>query len=177
MGDGWSVALALATAAGALVARPVPLWAGLTLAVIALAARRPAVLCAAALLVASTMGARAWAGLEHPPRGRLDALVTLVSDPQPVDASLRVDLRFAHKRVEAWARGPAAASLRDRAAGERVHLTGRLGPVPPKARMRLAVRHVAARLSVDHVGGHREGNAPSRVANALRRTLVRGAAS
>jgi competence protein ComEC len=178
VGDGWAVVLALGAAAGAIVARPMPLWVAAALAAAALVVRLPLLLCAAAAIAASTMGARAWAGVDHPPAlGRLDAVVTLVSDPQPVDAALRVDIRYEHKRVEGWARGPAAAALRTMAAGERVHLRGRLGPVPPAARTRLAVRHVAARLSITSVGAHTDGNVPSRVANALRRSLVRGAAS
>jgi competence protein ComEC len=175
--DRWAVALALATAAGALASRHVSLWLGIACAVVALAVRRPVLLCVGAALLASTLGARSWAGLDDPPTGPLDATVTLVSDPTPVDAALRVDVRHGHRRVEAWARGEEAAALRPRAAGERVHLRGRLRPVPPHARARLAVRHVAARLSISHVGGHEPGTLPSRVANGLRRTLVRGAAS
>jgi competence protein ComEC len=49
--------------------------------------------------------------------------------------------------------------------------------VPAPARARLAVRHVAARMSITAVGPHREGAWPSRVANTLRRSLIRGAAS
>ena len=177
MRDRWAVALAAATAVGALASRPTPLWLGVAISAGALVARRPALLCIGAALLASTMGARSWAGLEHPPTGRLNAEVTLVSDPTPVDAALRVDVRYRHRRIEAWARGEAAAALRARAAGERVRLRGRLRPVPPQARARLAVRHVAARLSVTDVGAHAPGNLPSRVANALRRTMVRGAAS
>lgn len=178
MEDRWAVGLALATAAGALAARPFPLWAGVAIVLLALAARRPVLLCAGAAIVASTLGARSWAGLENPPPpGPLDAVVTLVSDPQPVDAAVRVDVRHRQKRLEGWARGPAAAALRERAAGERVHLTGRIGVVPPEARMRLAVRHVGARLSITEVGRPAGGSAPSRVANALRRTLTKGAAS
>ena len=177
MRDRWAVALALATAAGALASRPAPLWWGVTIGAAALVARRPALLCVGAALVASTMGARSWTGLEHSPTGLLDATVTLVSDPTPVDAALRVDVRYRHKRIEGWARGEAAAALRPLAAGERVQLRGRLRPVPKEARMRLAVRHVAARLSITHVGAQAPGNLPSRAANALRRTMVRGAAS
>lgn len=177
MADGWAVVLALGAAGGALVARPLPLALGVALVAVALVLRRPALLCIAAALLASTMGARAWAGLEGAPTGRLDAFVTLVSDPQPVDAAVRVDLRYRHKRVEAWARGGAAAALRTRAAGERVHLVGALTRVPPQARARLAVRHVAARLSIARVGVHTDGDAVSRIANRMRRTLVRGARS
>jgi competence protein ComEC len=175
--DWWAVALALATAVGALASRPVPLWAGAGVALVALAAKRPLLLCVGAALLASCLGARSWAGLDDPPVGPLDDVVTLVSDPTPVEAALRVDVRYRHRRLEAWARGEAAASLRPLAAGELVLLRGRVGPVPPEARARLAVRHVAGRLSITHVGAHRSGNLPSSVANGLRRTLTKGAAS
>src|SRR5687767_942064 len=130
MRDRWAVALALATAAGALASRPLPLWLGVTIGAIALLARRPAVLCVGVALLASTLGARSWAGLDDLPTGSLDATVTLVSDPTPVDAALRVDVRHRHRRIEAWARGEVAAALRARAAGERVHLRGQVRPVP-----------------------------------------------
>src|SRR5688572_3662821 len=118
MEDRWAVALALATAAGALAADPFPLPLAVVLAAAALLARRPVLLCIAAALLASTLGARSWAGLDHPPTGRLDAVVTLVSDPEQVDAAVRVDVRHRQKRVEAWARGEEATALRLRAAGE-----------------------------------------------------------
>jgi competence protein ComEC len=175
--DGWAVALAITTAAGAFAARPVPLWVGAALALLALAVRRPLLLCVGVALLASCLGARSWAGLDHAPTGHLDSVVTLVSDPAPVDAALRVDVRHRGRRIEAWARGEQAAALRSLAAGERVHLRGRLAPVPPPARARLAVRHIAGRLSITHVGEHEPGNLPSRVANRLRRTITRGASS
>src|SRR6059058_1684463 len=93
-----------------------------------------------------------------------------------LDGAVRVDLRLGHGRVEAWARGGAAGRLRDRLAGERISLAGRLEPVPPAARDRLARRHVGARLSIDEVGSWAFGGPVSRLANGVRRTLVAGAA-
>ena len=177
MEDRWAVALALATAAGALVAHPVPLALAVLPVVVALVARWPALLCVGAAVLASALAHRSWAGLDHPPVGPLDAVVTLVSDPEPVADALRVDVRHGRTRVEAWARGQPASALGPRAAGERVHLRGSLRPVPPEARNRLAVRHVAARLSVTSVGAHVGASGPSGWANTLRRTLARGAAS
>src|SRR5439155_2182997 len=61
--------------------------------------------------------------------------------------------------------------------GERIAVRGRLAPLSGRASHRLAYRHVAARLTIDGVGGWSPGNAVSRMANGLRRTLVAGAAS
>jgi competence protein ComEC len=92
-----------------------------------------------------------------------------------VAGALRVDVRIGGKRVEAWARGSSARALRDRLAGERVHLRGQLQPVPDDARDRLAERHVAARLTVSSASLSSTGDVPSRLANGVRRTLLRGA--
>jgi competence protein ComEC len=88
---------------------------------------------------------------------------------------VRVDVRVGRRRYEAWARGAAAAVLRDRLAGELVRLRGRVRPPSPDDRHWLAPRHVAAQLDVDAVDGWRAGNLASRVADGVRRTLTRGA--
>ncbi|MFP5376616.1 MAG: ComEC/Rec2 family competence protein [Acidimicrobiia bacterium] len=178
MSDRWAVALAAATALGAWLSWPLPRWAGAVVAVAALAARRPALLCVGAALFASALGARAWAGLDPPPPGTPAAgRAVLVTDPRRVDGAVRVELRLDGRRVEAWARGPAASALRPRLAGETVEVRGRLSPVPSRARPYLARRHVAARLSLAAVGGWTPGGPLARVANDVRRTLVRGTSS
>lgn len=175
MGDRAAVILALAACAGAWAARPLPLLPVLALAAIGLAWRRPVLLMIAAALAASALGARAWDGLRPPALGAWSGVVTLVGDPADVAGALRVDVRIGGKRVEAWARGAAARSLRDRLAGERVQLHGQLQPVPADARQRLARRHVAARMTVAGASLSSGGTVPSRLANGLRRTLLRGA--
>ncbi|HEX3622691.1 MAG TPA: ComEC/Rec2 family competence protein, partial [Acidimicrobiales bacterium] len=175
MGDRAVVALAVAAAAGAWLARPLPLVPAVALIVVALALRRPVVLMLAVALAASALGARAEAGL-HPPRiGPWSGTATLVGDPAEVAGALRVDVRIAGKRVEAWARGSAARALVGRLAGERVQLRGQLQPVPDDARARLARAHVGARMTVDGASFTSAGDVPSRLANGLRRTLLRGA--
>jgi competence protein ComEC len=81
------------------------------------------------------------------------------------------------KRVEAQARGRAAARLRPRLAGEQVSMTGELRPVPDAPRAYLSRRHVGARLTVSEVGAWMPGGGPSRIANGIRRTLLSGVAS
>jgi competence protein ComEC len=176
MGDRATVALALAACAGAWAARPLPLLPVLALVAIALGVRRPVLLMLAVALAASALGARSWAGLRPPALGQWSGVATLVGDPANVAGALRADVRIGGKRVEAWARGSAARALGDRLAGERVQLRGRLAPVPPDARQRLARRHIAARMTVTGASLASAGDLPSRLANGLRRTLLRGAA-
>jgi competence protein ComEC len=175
MGDRAAVALAVATCAGAWAARPLPLLAVAVLAAVTLALRRPVPVMVAAALAASCLGARAWDGLRPPALGTWSGVATLVGDPAEVAGALRVDIRLGGKRVEAWARGAAARSLRDRLSGERVQLRGQLQPVPPDARRRLARRHIGARMTVAGASLSAAGSVPSRLANGLRRTLLKGA--
>ncbi|HVL07029.1 MAG TPA: hypothetical protein VM388_13650 [Acidimicrobiales bacterium] len=176
MSDRATVALALAACAGAWAARPFPLLPVLALLSVALYLRRPLVVMLAVALAASALGARSWEGLRPPALGPWSGVATLVGDPKTVAGALRADVRIGGKRVEAWARGPAARALRDRLSGERVQLQGRLSPVPPHARQRLARRHIAARMTVSGASVESAGDVPSRLANGLRRTLLRGAA-
>jgi competence protein ComEC len=174
MGDRATVVLALAACAGAWAARPFPVVAALALLGLALVLRRPALLMVAVALTASAFGARSWDGLRPPAIGPWSGVATLVTDPAPVMGALRVDVRIGGKRVEAWARGSTARALVDRLAGERVMLRGELQPVPDAARQRLARRHVAARLTVAGASLSSVGDVPSRLANGLRRILLRG---
>lgn len=177
MSDFAVIVLALSTAGGALAARPIPLPIALAVVALAFARRSPVLLCIGALLLASGWSARAWAGLRPVPAREWSGVVTLVSDPGNAYGALHVDLRVGHRRVEAWARGEAAGRLRDRLAGERVAVAGRVEPLPPSVRRRLARRHVAARFVVDQVGGWAPGGPVSRIANGVRRTLLAGVAS
>lgn len=176
MGDRATVALALAACAGAWAARPLPLLAVLALLAVALVLRRPVLLMLAVALAASALGARSWAGLHPPALGPWSGVATLVGDPAEVAGALRADVRIGGKRVEVWARGSAARALRDRLSGERVQLQGQVSPVPPGARQRLARRHIGARMTVTGASLASAGDVPSRLANGLRRTLLRGAA-
>ncbi|HVF13918.1 MAG TPA: hypothetical protein VM942_04920, partial [Acidimicrobiales bacterium] len=177
MSDPAVVVMALLTAAGAWASVPLPLLPVVAVAVVGVASRRPVVVIVGAALAASALGARAEAGLRPPMVGEWQGSATLVGDPADAFGGLRVDVRIEGKRVEAQARGRAAARLRPRLAGEQVSLAGRLGPVPESARRYLSRRHVGARLVVAEVGGWEPGGGPSRVANGVRRTLLSGAAS
>ena len=171
--------MALCAGLGAALPSRVPLVLGVALAGVALVARRPVLLCLGAALLASALSARSWAGLQAPAPGReVKARATLVTDPVDLDGAVKVELRLAGgRRVEAWARGRSAAELGTRLAGERTTVTGRLSRVTGRRRAYLARRHVAARLIVADVGHWSSGGRLDRLANDLRRTLLRGASS
>lgn len=177
LSDAGAVVLAASAAAGAAASRPVPVVLAGALALAGLGLRRGALLCAGVALLASGLGARAWAGLGPPTVRAVRAEIVLVSDPESFRDAVRVYARLGSRRVEVWARGEAAAGLRARLAGERVSVAGTLRPVPPERRSMLAARHVGARLAVTGVDGWRAGDPASRLANALRRTIARGAAA
>lgn len=179
MSDRWALVLALATAAGAVVAREAPfglVGAGIVGAV-ALAVRAPLMLCLASGVLASTLAARAWAGLAPPAATTWSGPVVLATDPAPQrGGALRFEARAGGRRVEAWARGETVLRLADRLAGERVHVGGRLRAVTGRRRAYLAHRHVAARLDIRTVDEHVGGPAPPlAAANAVRRTILHGA--
>ncbi|HVL92328.1 MAG TPA: ComEC/Rec2 family competence protein [Acidimicrobiales bacterium] len=177
MSDRWAAALAAAVAAGAWASLGVPLWAGAVLVAAALAARRPALLCLGGALLASALGARSWAGLVAPEPGPLRGVATVVTDPDDVGGALRVELRLGGRRYEAWARDRPAARLRDRLAGDRVEVAGRVRPLREGRRAYLHRRHVVAQLTVTAVGSWSPGQAPARLANGLRTVLADGASS
>ena len=143
MGDVAVVVMALAAAAGAWASVRLPLLPVVAVAVVGVATRRPVLVIVGAALVASALGARAEAGLRPPTVGQWRGTATLVGDPADAFGGVRVDVRIGGKRVEAQARGRAAARLRPRLAGEQVSMAGRaaagarLGPplpVPPPRR-------------------------------------------
>ena len=175
MSDLGTVVLALAAAGGAWCALPVPIPIATVVVAVALFGRWPAVLCLGVALLTGTLAARSWGGLHPPKQEAFAGTVTLVSDPASIGAETRVEVRIRGKRVEAWAHGGSGRALADRLAGEHVAIAGRIEPVPPAARSRLAARHIAARMSVDRVGGWDAGDPASRLANGVRRTLARGA--
>ncbi len=177
MNDLWTIGLAAATTLGAWASRAVPWWAGAAVAAFGLVVRRPALLCVGAALLASGLGARAWAGTTPLRVAPFDGVVTLLDDPEAVNGAIRVTVRAAGHRIEAWARGGPGRRLSVRQAGERVAVVGRLGPVRPVVRRLLAERHVAGQLQVSRVYDHDDGDVVSRAANRVRRTLVDGAAT
>ena len=179
MSDAWAVVLAVATFAGAQAAIDghvggVPVVVAVGVVVAALAWRRPALLCLGAALLAAALAQRSLAGLVPPPSGAVQAEVTLAGDPVPDGpGGVRVDVRLGGRRLRAVARAAPAAALDDRLMGERVQVVGTVGP-PGAVERWLLHRHLSGRLAVDAVVGWRPGDAVTRAANGLRRTLARG---
>lgn len=177
-GEITAVTIAVAVVAGAIWAHPVPVV--VVLVGVGVAVRwpraRPVALAVVAMAVASILGDRALAGLQPPPIGRVDQVVTLVADPRPSQWGARVDVRLGSQRVELVANGAAAGALRSALAGERVRVRGTLRSTPPEAAW-LVPRHVSARLIADEVERHDAGRQPWRAANHVRRLITGGAGS
>lgn len=166
--------MAACAVAGALHPSRPGLALGAVVLVIALAVRRPLLVCVAAGLLASGLGQRALDGLDGLEAQTVVGEVTLLSDPVPSFGGLRADVRLDGRRLEARADGVAAAALDDRLAGEVVQVRGSVAPVGSDQPW-LVARHVAGRLTVLRVDGWRRGDPASRLANSLRRTLESGA--
>lgn len=160
---------------GALRPSAVPLLLGGLLVVAALAMRRPALLCLGTVALVSALAGRSLAGLDGVRAGPTAGEVTLLSDPVPSFGGVRADIRVNGRHMELRADGASATALRARLAGERVTVRGEVQPAPGSAPW-LTARHVAARVRVYSVESWRPGGVLSRAANALRRTLEKGAA-
>lgn len=160
---------------GALAPSPLPWVLPAALVLVAVAVRRPLLLCAAVGLLVSSLAAAALAGLSGAEPAIVEQDVTLLTDPVPAFGGVRADVRVGERRVEARAEGAAADALRSRLAGERLAVRGELVALEDPAPW-LVVRHVSARMQVHAVHGWRPGGGTSRIANGLRRTLQEGAA-
>ena len=169
----WAVLVAAAAFAGALWSGSVPLVPAVAVAVLAVILRWPLVLTVAALLLASSLGARAWAGVAPVERDRVEGEMTLASDPVETDGGIRVLVSHEGDRLEAHASGKAAESFREALAGERLEVAGLVAPRPDDQPW-LAHRHVVGLLDVTTAGAPSRGTWPSTAANALRRTLSAG---
>jgi len=177
-----AVLVALAAAAGAWLERGISPWLGAALVLAALVSRWPLALAVAVFLFAGGLAARAEAGLVSPTSGPFFGTVTLLGDPEPAAAgagagggALRADVRLASgQHLEATVGAAAADTFRDRAAGERVTVSGRILRSPPGSDW-LRVRHVAGRLAIDEINSSSDGGWTARAANAVRATLQRGA--
>lgn len=168
------VVLAAATWATARAAAPVPLVAALAALAVALAWRRPWLVVAAMLALASARGAasdRAWRLVEAGPwRGP----VTLVGDPQPLGAGWQADVRLGDgRRVSASAYGSIGYRLAPLVAGSEVAVVGRLRPIDDRPWAR--ARHLEGRLDLDQLGPARPPDGLRAVVEGARALVVRGA--
>ena len=174
MADRWAILLAVTAAVGATHPRPVPALAAVGAVAAALLLRRPALLCLAVGALASGLATMALDGLRPPAEGDVVGPAVLVTDPTPSFGGIRAEARLGDRRVELRARGVAADGLRDRLAGEVVHLRGQLRPLAGGSSW-ASSRHLSGRVQVHLVEGWEDGGVVPRTANGLRRTLDRGA--
>lgn len=174
LSDWGAVAVAAAVAGGAWWHGPVPLLAGLLAVAVCLVVRRPVLLALAGFVLAAALGQRAVAGLDPVARGAYAGTVTLLADPSITPYGARVDVRVGDRHLQMEATGGAAGTVTESLAGERLTVTGRVGP-PPSHAPWLVPRHVVGRLSVDRAERVNGGSAPWRAANRFRRLLARGA--
>lgn len=185
--DVGSVAVASAACLGALAARSVPWALGAVAVSVALGLRRPVLLTLAVFLLASSLGARSWAGLTPADVSAYRGPATLLTDPEPTGVtrpaggvarsvrSVRATVRVGTERLDLWAAGSAARRLAVRRAGEVVWVDGRIRPPSPARARWLATRHVVGSISVERVIDWSPGSALSRSANRVRELLERGA--
>lgn len=171
------VVVAAAAVVGAVWARPVPVAVVAVVGGAAVVWRRAVLVAIAVLLAASGLAVRAWDGVAPPPPRSVEGVATLVSDPERFGERVRADVRLDGRRYESWASGDAGALMASRLAGERVQVRGRVTPPRPAVRMRLAVRHIGARLDITAAAPAGPGTLPMRAGNGLRRILDRGAAA
>ena len=148
MNDGWAVAMAVATAVGAWARLPVPRWLGAVVVVVALVARRPALLCVGAALLAAALSVAAWAGTAPVRAAPFDGVVTLVDRPRAVGRAAcgpRSGPGPATSRRGPTARRPPRSA--PGRPGERLAVVGTTGPGAeqrPAAPGRAAHRRAAA---------------------------------
>ncbi len=167
----------MAAALGAWWGTGAPLLLIAAVVVLAVWRRHVTLVALAVVLVVGARSELAVDALSPPSPGSFDAWVTLVDDPRPAGpVGVTVTIRHEDRRMVASAHGPVAGRLDDALAGERVHIVGTVRPLR-RAASYDRWRHVVGRITVERVEGHQAGPPVTRLANAIRRTLVGGAES
>ena len=177
LSDRAAIAMALGSFAAAMIGWSIAVWIPIVVLVVALVVRRPLVVVVAVVALAAALGARSERGLAvHVPQREVHEWVTVVRDPEQFGAATRLDVRLGRMRLEVNAYGAPARALSGLLVGERVEIAGTVRPRPADAPW-LDQRHVVARLDVREVLSTTPAPWPYSWANALRRTLHRGARS
>lgn len=180
-GDALVAAVAIGCFLAAVAARhgapAPPVWIAFLCVVLCAARRWPRAVSAAIVALALALGARAEAALDRPVAARsIHEWVTLVRDPEPSGPSTQIEVRVGSVRAEANVYGALSRSIAPRLMGDRLLVHGRLSPLRQRTN-RADVRHLTARLTIDRIEATADAKGAYAVANALRRTLERGAAS
>ena len=169
------VLLAVAAVGGAWAPHALPVWPLAAVGVAAWSSGRPWLLIASIVVLTSGLAATAHRGLELPRLGPVAADAELLTDPAPsaYGRSWGSDVRVDGKH---WLLQTTNADITSFLAGEWIHVTGTAVERPPGSDW-LEARHVVGVLRVERVEWVSAGALPSRLANGLRRALVRGASS
>ncbi len=135
-----------------------------------------AVLMVAVLLVTVARGALAAADYRPMESGRIQAVVAVRGDPHPMAGGWRAEVQTeSGERLEATAFGRAGFALRQVAVGERLTVTGRVGPVGE--RPWLQARHIVGRLTVEELQPTAPAGGFDRMVNSLRSVIIDGGRS
>jgi len=146
---------------------------------IAHAAGRPqrglAVLLVLAALLGGWLGRDAWRDVTPDRLGPFRGWVTLVDDPRPLRAGLRVVADVEGERFQSVVFGSARRRLESRQSGERVEVEGNREELSTAYPRTAQARHVVGELAIERVWSHAEGTPLTRASNRLRLQLRRGA--
>jgi competence protein ComEC len=177
LGDSGAVLLAVAAALGAWASHDLPPLPGVLLVAFALVLRRPWLVIVGVGLLASALGAQARDGARPIAAGRLSAEVTLMTDPVAERGGVRAEIRDPDgQRLELHAGAAEGRTLRPRLAGERIAVEGAVTPRRPDDEWLLR-RHVLGSVRARSLRVIDDGALVAQAANAVRRSLERGAAS
>lgn len=174
MSDRWALALAASVAAGALRPGPVPLLVALAIVGTGFVVAHPAALCLGGAVLASALAQRSLDGLEGVRAGPVEAVVTLLTDPEAGGIGIEAEARLDGRHVVMLVPRSLVGDLREALAGERLEVVGDLTPMvdgTPWARS----RHLAGRLTVHRWAPGPPPHPVFAAANTLRRALDRGA--
>jgi competence protein ComEC len=169
LGDGWLVGWAILVAIGARFGLAAAL-AG-TVAV-ALVGRRVGLAAVGAVLaiVASALGAHAWASAVPRQLGPFEGWATVSADPVTMGRGTRLTLEVEGERFDAWLYGATAGRALQRQAGEVVWVAGeRVAAPDPHGFAR--VRHVVGRFQLSVMADVLPGSPLARAGNRVRSAL------
>jgi competence protein ComEC len=169
-----AVLLAVACAAGAILALDLPLWPLVAAAAAAAVFRHPWLLILALTLVASARAADAWIAVETPMPAEIDARASLVRDPVRAGGATTALVAVDGRNLVASAYGPIGARLSRAQAGDRVQVRGTTRPWAASTERRAALR-TTHRLDVVSVTVLDATPPLWRLANALRDRIAEGA--
>ena len=105
---------------------------------------------------------------------QVDGWVTLLSDPQSLNASTRVVARYQGKRWQLQAYGSVKVHFNELLAGEQIHISGDMSSTSSAWNRS---RHIIGVINVTSVNDYADASPLADFANSVRRVLERGARS